>query len=202
MFRRFKATEVGARVISGKHDLITLLCDRAYLESLPQGSLGQAFQIFMDGCGITSDGLNAAARDSGLQDADLPEDFRRFTQRLRVQHDLWHVVTGYGCDGLGEVCNVAFSYPQTGNFGFMIIAWFGGRNYAKLFPNEPVMAAMWEGYKRGRRAAWLPGVDWEAMLPMPLSEVKALLGLNVAPAKYLAAPVAIEQSMLVSPVAA
>jgi ubiquinone biosynthesis protein COQ4 len=202
MFTRFKATDVGARVIAEKQDLVKILCNRSYLESLPPASLGRAFQDFMDSCGITSDGLNEAARDSGLQDANLPEDFRRFSIRLRVQHDLWHVVTGYGCEGLGEVCNVAFSYPQTGNFGFMVIGWFGGRNYAKAFPNEPIMSAMWEGYKRGRRAAWLPGVDWEAMLPKPLTEVRALLGLSAAPAKYLAAPVAIKQSLLASPVAA
>jgi ubiquinone biosynthesis protein COQ4 len=200
MFTRFKAMPVGARVLANKEDLVDTLSDRAWLQSLPADSLGAAFLAFLDGCGITPAGLNEAARDAGLEDQHLPEDFQRFSVRIRVQHDLWHVVSGYGCDGVGEVCNVALSYAQTRNLGFMVIAWAGGRNYARAFPNEPIMPAMWEGYRRGKRAAWLPGVDWAALLPKPLRAVRAELGLADAPAKYLASPVAIEQSMTVSPV--
>ncbi len=200
-FRRFKASDVGARVLAQREDLVDVLSNRAYLMSLPAGSLGRTFQDFLDGCGITSKGLNAAAREAGLEDAHMPEDFRRFTIRMRVQHDLWHVVSGYGCEGLGEVCNVALSYPQIGNIGFMVIAFAGGRNYAKAFPNEPVMAAMWEGYRRGKKAAWLPGADWAALLPKPLADVRAQFGLSDPPATYLKAPVTIEQSRLASPVA-
>ncbi len=202
MFERFKKTPAGMRVIANREDLVDVLSDRRYLQSLPAGSLGRAFLTFIDGCGITPQGLNDAARDAGLEDSNLSEDFRRFSSRVRVQHDLWHVVTGYGCDGFGEVCNVAFSYPQTGNFGFMVIAWAGARNYAKAYRSEPIMSAMWEGYRRGKRAAWLPGADWEALLPKPLADVRAELGLAAAPAKYIAAPLAIEQSMTVSPAVA
>lgn len=199
MYRRFKATPVGARVLANEEDLVDILSDRTYLQSLPAGTLGHAFLTFMDGCGITSQGLNEAAKQAGLEDRNLPDDFRRFSVRIRVQHDLWHVVAGYGCEGFGEVCNVAFSYPQTGNLGFMVIGWAGGRNYAKAYPGEPVMAAMWEGYRRGKRAAWLPGADWAALLPRPLADVRAELGLSAPPKTYLAAPVAITESMTVSP---
>jgi ubiquinone biosynthesis protein COQ4 len=201
MFTRFKKTAVGARVLANKENLVDVLCDRAYLLGLPDGSLGRAFIAFMDRCGITPQGLTEAAQASGMDDEVLPEDARRFGMRIRVQHDLWHVVDGYGCDGLGEVCNVAFSYPQTCHVGFMVIGIAGAWNYAKAYPDEPIMAAMWEGYRRGKRAAWLPGVDWAALLPQQLTEVRKTLGLTQAPQKYLAAPRATRESMSVSPIA-
>ena len=199
-YERFQKTELGARVFSGKIDLIDTLTNRAYLESLPSGSLGRAFQSFMDECGITPEGLNEAAREAGLSDEGVPEDFRRYASRVRVQHDLWHVVGGYGCDGFGETCTVAFSYPHTRNIGFMVIAVAGAYNYAKAFKGEPVMAAMWQGLRRGRAAKWLTGTDWEAMMPLPLSDVRAKLNILDLPTRYTAAPRAIAQSRTGSPV--
>ena len=201
-YERFKKTEMGARVLSQKIDLIDTLTNRSYLESLPAGSLGREFQAFMDDCGITPEGLNEAAREAGLNDEDVPEDFRRYASRVRVQHDLWHVVGGYGCDGFGETCNVAFSYPHTKNPGFMIIAVAGAYNYAKAFKDEPVMAAMWQGLRRGRAAKWLTGTDWEAMMPLPLTEVRKALNITDLPTRYIEAPRAIEQSREMPPVPA
>lgn len=200
--RRFSATPLGQRVLRNKEDLINVLTNRAYLESLPVGSLGREFQTFMDNCGITPQGLGEAANEAGLNDYDLTEDERRYEQRIRVQHDLWHVVAGYGCDGFGETCNVAFSYPHTKNIGFMVIAIAGAWNYRKAFPGEPIMKAMWQGLKRGRQAKWLPETDWEAMMPLPLVEVRRQLNIRELPTHYLAAPRAIELSHLVSPVPA
>jgi ubiquinone biosynthesis protein COQ4 len=201
-FKRFQTTELGARVLANKLNLVDVLCDRPYLTSLPQGSLGAEFLAFMDGCGITPQGLNEAASDAGLDEIVLPEDAKRYAMRVRVQHDLWHVVAGYGCDGFGETCNVAYSYPHTNNIGFMVIAVAGAWNYSKAFPGEPIMAAMWQGLKRGRATKWLPGTDWEAMLPLPLAEVRRQLNITELPSKYLAAPRAIEQSFTASPIPA
>jgi ubiquinone biosynthesis protein COQ4 len=200
--KRFKATPLGARVLTEKRDLVDVLVDRVYLEKLPVGSLGREFIAFMDGCGITPEGLTEAAREAGLDEFDLSEDERRYEMRVRVQHDLWHVVAGYGCDGFGETCNVAFSYPHTGNIGFMVIAIAGAWNYSKAFPGEPIMSAMWQGLKRGRAAKWLPETDWEAMLPQPLVEVRKQLNITDLPTKYLAAPIAIQQSYSASPIPA
>jgi ubiquinone biosynthesis protein COQ4 len=200
--KRFKATPLGARVLAEKRDLVDVLVDRVYLEKLPVGSLGREFIAFMDGCGITPEGLTEAAREAGLDEFDLSEDERRYEMRVRVQHDLWHVVAGYGCDGFGETCNVAFSYPHTGNIGFMVIAIAGAWNYSKAFPGEPIMSAMWQGLKRGRAAKWLPETDWEAMLPQPLVDVRKQLNITDLPTKYLAAPIAIQQSYSASPIPA
>jgi ubiquinone biosynthesis protein Coq4 len=43
-----------------------------------------------------------------------------------------------------------------------------------------VRDAVREAYSRGRRAAWLYGVDWESMLAEPLDAVRVRLRLSAA----------------------
>jgi len=38
-----------------------------------------------------------------------------------------------------------------------------------------------DGYDRGRAAAWLPAQDWEALLPLPVTEVRRRLRLGPTP---------------------
>jgi ubiquinone biosynthesis protein COQ4 len=201
-FARFEASPVGARVLTNKENLVDVLSDRAYLQGLPEGSLGRAFIAFLDGCGISPQGLNDAAHEAGLKDEHFSEDLVRYAGRLRVQHDLWHVIGGYGCDGFGEVCNLAFSYPHSKNIGMMILAIAGAHNYAKAFPGEPIRSAMWEGYRRGKRATWLIGVDWEKLLPLPVEEVRKTLGVTDRPKRYIAAPRVIAASGTMAPAGA
>ena len=201
-FKRFQASPVGARVLANKENLVDVLSDRAYLEGLPEGSVGRAFIAFLDGCGITPQGLNDAAHEAGLSDQNLPEDLVRYAGRLRVQHDLWHIVGGYGCDGFGEVCNLAFSYPHSKNIGMMVLAIAGAHNYAKAFPGEPIRSAMWEGYRRGKQVTWLIGVDWEKLLPLPLADVRRQLGVTDTPKRYIAAPRVIAASGTMAPAGA
>jgi ubiquinone biosynthesis protein COQ4 len=201
-FKRFQESPVGARVLANKENLVDVLSDRPYLESLPEGSLGRAFIAFLDGCGISPQGLNDAAHEAGLKDENLSEDLVRYAGRLRVQHDLWHVIGGYGCDGFGEVCNLAFSYPHSKNIGMMVLAIAGAHNYAKAFPGEPIRSAMWEGYRRGKRATWLIGVDWEKLLPLPLEDVRKQLGVTDTPKRYIAAPRVIAASGTMAPAGA
>ncbi len=201
-FKRFQASSVGARVLANKEDLVDVLSDRAYLEGLPNGSLGRAFIAFLDGCGITPQGLNDAAHEAGLNDKHFSEDLVRYAGCIRVQHDLWHVIGGYGCDGFGEVCNLAFSYPHSKNIGMMILAIAGAHNYAKAFPGEPIRSAMWEGYRRGKRATWLIGVDWEKLLPLPVEDVRRQLGVTDTPKRYMAAPRVIAASGTMAPAGA
>jgi ubiquinone biosynthesis protein COQ4 len=198
-FKRFQTSPVGARVLANKENLVDVLSDRAYLQALPEGSLGRTFIAFLDGCGISPQGLNDAAHEAGLKDEHFSEDLVRHAGRMRVQHDLWHVIGGYGCDGFGEVCNLAFSYPHSKNIGMMILAIAGAHKYAQAFPGEPIRSAMWEGYRRGKRATWLIGVDWEKLLPLPVEDVRKQLGVTDTPKRYIAAPRVIAASGTMAP---
>jgi ubiquinone biosynthesis protein COQ4 len=181
-FQRFMATETGRRIVAEKRNLIDTLSDRAYLSSLPEGSLGRTYYEFMAGENLTADGLVAASEEVRRRD-DRTEAERIFGDRLRDQHDLWHVTTGYGRDGLGELALLSFTYAQTRNRGIGFIVLVGARITRKALPNVKVWRVIREAYRNGKSSAWLPQTDWEAMLSKPLPEVRALLKI-VTPEAY------------------
>lgn len=190
-YQRFKSQPDGKRILMEKRDLIDTLKDRDALLKLPEGSLGRTYVEFMIREGITAEGLIEASEESYTEFQD--KDLERYTMRTREMHDLWHVVTGYGRDGLGEVCVVAFSYAQTKSLGFAAIALMGAWNFNRLFPGNGIFPAMWQAYRIGRKAAWFPGLDWEALMEMPLDNVRAMLNIPT-PTKYLAADEVINQT--------
>ena len=110
-FQRFKKTATGQRILKHKIDLLDTLANRDALAQLPEGSVGREYLAFMTNEGITAEGLIEASENTYAELTD--EDLIRYTMRTREMHDLWHVITGYGRDQLGEVCVVAFSYAQT-----------------------------------------------------------------------------------------
>ncbi len=82
--------------------------------------MGRAYLAFCDREGITPGGLVEA---SMLEDRDLLEPrFRYMADRLRDSHDLWHVVTGYRTDLLGENAVLAFTAAQTDSVGVGVLA--------------------------------------------------------------------------------
>lgn len=174
-FRRFEKTPMGQKILAEERQLLTTLLDRESLRDLPAGSLGRAYLNFVETEQITADGLVAA---SEAEDEIKDHQLRLFGERMRDQHDLWHVTTGYGRDTFGEACLLAFTYAQTKNRGLGIIALVGMIKISReLGPG--VRKAMWQAYQAGKKAAWLPQQDWEALLAKPLEEVRQQL--NVLP---------------------
>lgn len=177
LFQRFRGSLTGERILRERRDLLAVLDDRARLNALPAGTLGRTYAEFTEREQITGQGL-ADASMTGRQD-DLDPERRLFFDRLRDMHDLWHVATGYGRDLAGEAALLSFSYAQTKNrgVGFIVaVAWLRARGEAA--GARPLIA---EGFRRGRRARWLPAEDWEALLDLPLEQVRAELGLGAPP---------------------
>jgi len=178
VFDRFVRTPEGERLLATRPNLLAQLTDRESLLALPPGTLGRTYGEFMSREQISADGLVEASED-WLRD-DLPADRRWFADRLRDTHDLWHVVTGYGRDLIGEASLLAFTYAQTRNpgIGFIVaVAYLKARGI-----NRPARQLLREGYRRGKRAAWLPGVEWEKLLAQPLERVREQLDVGPPPA--------------------
>jgi ubiquinone biosynthesis protein COQ4 len=174
-FARFRQSPTGVRILQERRNLLKTLEDRAALLALPPGSLGRSYAEFVAREQISADGLVDASRArSGVADPDRQLVF----DRLRDMHDLWHVVTGYGRDLVGEAALLAFSFAQTRNpgIGFIVAVALG-----KARGNREFRRLLIGGWRRGRRAEWLPAADWEALLPLPLEEVRARLGVLAAP---------------------
>lgn len=182
-YRKFCATETGQKILREKRDLLTTLADRETLKKLPEGTLGKTYIDFMVREGITAEGLVEASEPTYTEFTD--KDLERYTMRTREMHDLWHVVTGYGRDGLGEMSVVSFSYAQTKSLGFAAITLMAASHFSKLFPRRGIFAVAWEAYRNGRKAKWFPGQDWEHLLTLPLEDIRTMLNVAV-PTKYLA----------------
>lgn len=173
-YARFVKTETGRKVIAQKRDLLETLRDRAYLESLPQGSLGRAYAEFTAREQISADGLVEASET--VEREAIDEDRRRFYDRLRDCHDLQHVTTGWGRDLMGEVSVLSFGTAQAWHHGIALIVaqvfWSGGPESRKMIR---------KAWRRGKEAQWLDAADWERLLPMALDKVRAELALGAPP---------------------
>ena len=120
---------------------------------------------------------------------DAPHPVIWYSRRLRDVHDIWHVLTGYGTDALGEACVVSFSYAQTRNLGFGFIGWGAAREIQREKRSIPARRAVLQAWRNGRRARWLPGLDYEALFAEPLETARARLGIRAATI-YAAVPLA------------
>ena len=181
--RRFRSTPVGRRVLAEHIDLLDTLRKREALANLPSGTLGRAYHDFVYRERLSADGLVEASMTGSSRARFDDADTQRYAERLREQHDLWHTLTGYGRDLIGEACLLAFTYAQTRNKGLGLIAlvgtWKGFRAHGLAVPK-----AMWTAYQAGRHTSWLPAEDWERLLDLPIADVRRQLAVPPAARDY------------------
>lgn len=173
----FKTAE-GGRVLAERPYLPDLLDDHDRLRRLPEGSVGRAYVDFMEREGLTAQGLVDEYSKFGAQQKfnDLAEIYG---DRMRDTHDLFHVLTGYGRDALGEQCVLAFSYSQSPSWGTLFIAWAGAREIRKnASVSYPVYAAVREGQRNGKLAELIGHQNIEALLAEPLEAARQRLGIK------------------------
>ncbi len=174
-FLQFFKSEGGQRILTERLNILDKLKDYDYLKSLPENSLGRAYYNFITSEDLTADGL---VESSQIAYTELKsKDLRLYFDRSRDVHDLWHVLTGYGRDGFGEACVVAFSYAQTKSLGFAAIALMGGYEFNRRMPGNNIWSTIWQAYKNGRKSEWLMGVVYEDMFAMDLNEVRKILNI-------------------------
>ena len=185
-YNRMLKTLEGGRQAFLREELAHKLDDPVWLSRFEPGSVGAAYRAFREARGFTAEGLADEARKvAPLVDAQHPVIW--YSRRIRDVHDVWHVLTGYGTDALGEACVVSFSYAQTRNLGFAFIGWGAAREVQREAPSVPARRAVWQAYRNGRAARWLPGLDYEALFEQPLEAVRERL--NIRPASvYQAVP--------------
>jgi ubiquinone biosynthesis protein COQ4 len=183
LFARFASSETGAAVLADRRRLLDRLEDQAALAALPAGSIGRAYLAFMQEENLSAGGLVMASEVGEAE--HFTADGRLVRERMRDMHDLTHVLTGYGRDGLGELCLLAFMYRQTGNRGGALIALMGMRRFPKGPVGRTARKALFEAFRNGAKGAWMPGLDWEALLGEDLESLRQRLRMP-RPDAYLA----------------
>ena len=175
-YQRLLTTPEGGRIAFERQEFADKLMDDAWLDSLPEGSVGAAYREFIRTEQLSADGLAEISRE-GRADIDEPHPYAWFGRRTRDVHDIWHILSGYHRDATGEACLVAFSYAQTKGLGWALIA-FGAASRARQDKQHPYVKAIWQGYKRGKAAKWLLGEDYERLMAEPLEAARKRLGIT------------------------
>jgi len=176
-YARLLRSVEGGRIAYQREEFAERLSDRVWLESFGPGTVGAAYRDFIAPRGLSAQGLAAESRKVPDSEIDAAHPLAWYGRRIRDIHDTWHVLTGYGADGLGEACLVAFSYPQTKSLGFAVIAHAARNRMRQLKAPHAYAAAVREGARNGKRAAWLPAVDYPALFAEDLESARRRLGI-------------------------
>jgi ubiquinone biosynthesis protein COQ4 len=175
-YQRLLTTAEGGRIAYERQEFARKLMDDAWLDSLPEGSVGAAYRAFIRSEDLSAEGLAMVSRE-GAEEADQPHPYAWFGRRTRDVHDIWHILSGYGRDALGEACLVAFSFAQTGGLGWSLNA-LGAASRSRKDRSHPHVKAIWQGYRRGKAAAWLLGEDYDRLMAEPLDAARRRLGIT------------------------
>lgn len=176
LFGRIWEDPVGRRLLEEGRDLRATLSNRGYLATLPAGSLGRAYFDWTAPREFTAQGIADAI--SSQVPRGLSDPGATMGARVVDMHDLWHVLNGWDSDILGEIHLLGYSYAQLGAWAWLALGVLANLTLVLSGRFEGV-ACLRESIRRGRKAALLPAVDWEAMLPLPLDEVRRRL--RIAP---------------------
>ncbi|NOX94798.1 MAG: hypothetical protein GXP04_06775 [Alphaproteobacteria bacterium] len=197
LFKRFSATPYGQRVLNEPVRLEDILGDRETLRAYPEGSVARAYLEFMEGEDLTPDGLIDAAEEAGIDfhSETQFEEFRRMFLHLDVSHDLWHVLTGYGRDALGELCNLVYTRKQTGNPGFKLIVMIGFVALKLERSGVAIQKSLAEAKRNSRDTSWILEHDVEELLALPLSDARRRLNI-VEPVIYNSIPEEVKRGLL------
>ncbi len=193
LLKKFAATQKGRAQLRERTSLPPMLDDHDTILKLPEGTVGRAYVDFMRREGLSAAGLVAESEKFARGMAQYDDDLRWFMYRLRDSHDLFHVLTGYGRDALGEASLLAFSYGQNGGRGVIFIAYVGSRHLTSRLPREiKVMEAFHEGRRHGKLAGKIIEEDISTLLHEPLDKARARLNIQ-RPAQYRRALVKISE---------
>jgi ubiquinone biosynthesis protein COQ4 len=182
-YRKLLTVPGGGQLAYRRLELAQRLTDRAWVDGFAPGTVGAAYRDFLDSTGYSADGLVEISMEE-FQNAEIEHPYTWMGRRERDIHDIWHVITGYkASEHLGEACLVAFSYAQTGGLGWAFIGLGAALKSLRVTGETAFLKAVIEGYRHGKRAAWLHGEDYELLLAEPLDSVRRRLRIG-EPVKY------------------
>jgi len=184
-FQRFAASPGGRALLAERPSLLAALSDRESLLRLPERSFGRAYLTYLDRNAFAPDGLlvvqnrvqAAWQRDEGVPELDPLRAW--FRDRTLLSHDLFHVLTDYGTDGVGEATLLAFSLAQFGGRGQALLT-FGAALEVWRALGWRWLVYDFRAWRRGRHAAWLVTLPWEELLPLGVETVRHLAGVAEA----------------------
>ena len=183
-FQRFVQTGVGAALDAEKVNFHDIFADWNTLRRLPHGSLGRSYVAFMEQEGFEMDALTSAELKANVSTLNVGPARRRYMENGITLHDIYHILTCYNREPIGEACVLAFTAEQFSLRGVGLAAHGIGLREQLSHPGVPILAMLNEAKRLAREAIWLAEVDWRDELAKPIDEVRARIGLTL-PDLYL-----------------
>jgi len=182
--KTFVESDQGKALMQSENYLPTTLDDHDRLKQLPANSVGRAYVKFMESEGLTAQGLVDEYDKFRNKTQQFDDQIEWYGNRQRDTHDLFHVLTGYGRDPLGEQCVLAFTYGQNRNLGNIFIAYAGAFELSRRVKSDaPIFAATVEGQRRGKRAGKIADQNIMELLAEPLDAARERLNIG-KPTQY------------------
>lgn len=177
--RAFIRSPEGQRFIAEAVEIPAVLDDHARWADCGPETVAAHYIAFMKREGLSAAGLVAESHKWAPPES-LPRDQTQwYFDRLRDTHDLFHVLTGYGRDALGEASLLGFSYEQNHNFGILFIAYAAARQIKKVSGTRaPLYAAIKEGRRLGRAAAKIAHQDIATLMREDIAAARARLNIG------------------------
>jgi ubiquinone biosynthesis protein Coq4 len=140
------------------------------LEQLPADTLGHNYAVQMLKMGIMP-----------LQIPEVDSDVKYLSAHITETHDLWHVVTGFDTDILGEIQLESFYMAQleASRFWLALIT----KNLLKkvigdIESSNDYLDAIVRGYRMGKHAQPLFGINWKEIWETPLADIRTQLNIK------------------------
>jgi ubiquinone biosynthesis protein Coq4 len=158
------------------------------LRTMPPGSLGRTYFEYTQRNGNSNpnslNDIKVAAFTANARDVMEAQAWRAADpllvnqgERISAQHDLWHLLTGYGTTFVDEVCLQAFAYAQTG-IGHSFFIGAGGLFNRVLYGDWQGVRKILHAWNRGRQARPMLLLDWKNYWALPIEDVRGILSLK------------------------
>ncbi|MBD0263326.1 MAG: hypothetical protein ICV78_11560 [Tolypothrix sp. Co-bin9] len=180
--RHSKASILAVKFVKSQPEVAQLIQERYIapppdidaLLKYPEGSLGHTYASYIKNLGFDP---------NFYRKIQVEDDISYILLRLRQTHDIWHLVTGFDPDEIGEIALKAFEIAQTRRtLSAMLLA--GG--LIRVLLKEPeqldiLLDRIAVGYRMGSKAKPLLAQKWEEHWDKPLSEWRSELGVEPMP---------------------
>ena len=148
------------------------------LKTLPENTLGFQFAKFMNNPAVTP---IEKLPESTVQ---ISPEVDYIRARLRLTHDIHHVVCGFGADEMGEMGISAFYGAQINSpLNAMLLA-FGLIKCTIKVPARmhELLGMITYGWQMGLTTPNIFGIKWEEMWDLPMDQVREKIGVRVSKA--------------------
>ena len=182
-FRRMLRDPQGRALLEARPDLLAVVADREHLAAMSPDSLGRALLDYFDRYGFDPASLVALwrrvedrwEREEGEPRVDPSRAW--FRERSLLLHDLFHVLSGYDADEMGEASLLAFSLGQLPGRVNRLLTLGASLEVMRVL-GLAWLPYVYTAWRRGRRAVWLYPLPWERLLERPLEELRAEVDLE------------------------